>query len=511
MKAAIYCRLSKEDKYKQFDTDESESIQNQKTILIRYAMERGWEIFDIFCDENYSGSSRERPGFKRMIECAKAGMFDILICKQQSRFSREFEMIEKYINGLFQEWGIRFISVLDQIDTNDTGTKKSAQISGLVNEWQLEDSSESIRRVFDDKRKEGKHIGSFARYGYKKDPDCKGHLIVDEPAAAVVREIFNLYANGKGKVGIAKILNNRGVPNPTSYRELNGQKTGRLNSGLWTPGGLDSILKSEMYIGNMVQKTNGSLTYKSKKIPYPTEKWIIVKDTHEPIIDRQTWEKVKVKFESNKGTKHNWKGFRLSGKLRCENCGRPLLRKRKKEYIYFTCPTRYLDVSKCIGANIGEHKLASLILCRIKELQEEYIDESIIENSIYDKNGINERLKRMNIDIENLKARIDKYDDYGKFIYMDKVKGKIGSDSFASSISKLDKEKEKLKHNLNDLIVEQCALEDEKSKEKYKTSVIKKYLDVDDVTKEMIDDLIEYIEIGKFKDYATPITVHWNF
>ena len=193
MKAAIYCRLSEEDRNKQFETDDSNSIQNQKTMLVQYTVEQGWELYDIYSDDDYTGSDRKRPEFNRLLADAEKRKFDIILCKTQSRFTRELELVEKYIHGLFPIWGIRFISIVDNADTANKGNKKSRQINGLVNEWYLEDMSDNIRSVLTNRRVNGFHIGAFALYGYKKDPEQKGHLIIDEEAAAVVREVFTLF------------------------------------------------------------------------------------------------------------------------------------------------------------------------------------------------------------------------------------------------------------------------------------------------------------------------------
>ncbi len=148
MKAAVYCRLSEEDRNKQFETDDSKSIQNQKTMLLQYAMEQGWELYNIYSDDDYTGSDRRRPEFNRLLKDAEAHKFDIVLCKTQSRFTRELELVEKYIHGLFPIWGIRFISIVDNADTANKGNKKSRQINGLVNEWYLEDMSEKYLPCF---------------------------------------------------------------------------------------------------------------------------------------------------------------------------------------------------------------------------------------------------------------------------------------------------------------------------------------------------------------------------
>ena len=196
MKVAIYCRLSEEDRNKLVETDDSVSIQNQKAMLVQYSHEQGWEIYCIYSDDDYAGADRNRPEFNHLLQDAEARKFDIILCKTQSRFTRELELVEKYIHGLFPIWGIRFVSIVDNADTDNKGNKKSRQINGLVNEWYLEDMSDNIRSVLKNRRENGFHIGAFALYGYKKDPDQQGHLLIDEEAAAVVREVFTLFSQG---------------------------------------------------------------------------------------------------------------------------------------------------------------------------------------------------------------------------------------------------------------------------------------------------------------------------
>ncbi len=218
-----------------------------------------------------------------------------MLCKTQSRFTRELELVEKYIHGLFPQWGIRFVSIVDHADTEIKGNKKARQINGLINEWYLEDLSENIKSVFDNKRKNGQHIGAFALYGYQKDPNQKGHLIIDEEAATVVREVFNLFTQGYGKMEIARILNARGIPNPTEYKRQKGLRYYQpksVSNTLWKYFSISHMLTNEIYIGNMVQGRYGSVSYKTKQNkPIPKEKWIRVEGTHEPIIDKDLWDR----------------------------------------------------------------------------------------------------------------------------------------------------------------------------------------------------------------------------
>ena len=192
-KVAIYCRLSEEDRNKQHETDDSNSIQNQKSMLIQYVLEQGWEVYNIYSDDDYTGSDRRRPEFNKLLNDAEHRKFDIILCKTQSRFTRELELVEKYIHGLFPIWGIRFISIVDNADTANKGNKKSRQINGLINEWYLEDLSENIRDTIKDKHANGQFTGPFAPYGYIKDPEDKNHLLIDPVASVVVKKIFELF------------------------------------------------------------------------------------------------------------------------------------------------------------------------------------------------------------------------------------------------------------------------------------------------------------------------------
>ena len=294
MKAAIYCRLSKEDEDK---IGESESIQNQKSMLLQYAIEKGFDIYQIYSDEDYSGIDRNRPAFNSMLQAASEHQFDVVLAKTQSRFTRDMELVEKYLHGKFMEWGIRFIAVVDHVDTNDTANKKSRQINGLINEWYLEDLSTNVRSVLDHKRKEGLFIGSFALYGYCKDPEAKGKLVVDPEAAEIVKRIFSMALSGIGAHKIARILNDEKVPSPTAYKQMNGIHyhiaAKNRNVGLWSSPTVYQMLHNQTYAGNLVQGRHKKISYKTEKTMWlPKSQWIVVENTHEPIIDRQLWDKV---------------------------------------------------------------------------------------------------------------------------------------------------------------------------------------------------------------------------
>ncbi len=285
-RCAIYCRLSKEDTHKR--QPESESIQNQKNLLCRYALDRGWEVYQFYCDEDRSGADAMRPAFQSMLRDAEAGRFGIILCKSQSRFTRDMELVERYIHGLLPRWGVRFIAVADNADTEIRGNKKARQINGLVNEWYLEDLSENVRMVLAHKRRSGQYLGSSPLYGYRKDPADRHRLIVDEPAARVVGQIFRWYLEGFGTQRIASMLNARGTVNPTVYK-----KPDAPCSRLWNKGTVSRILRNEMYAGILVQGRQARESYKSKKtVPVPERDWVRIEHAHEAIIPADEFQQV---------------------------------------------------------------------------------------------------------------------------------------------------------------------------------------------------------------------------
>lgn len=297
MKCAVYCRLSREDEGRKA---ESESIANQKSLLIGYALERGWEICGIYCDEDRSGVDRERPEFLRLMADAEARRFDLVLCKTLSRFTRDMELVEKIIHGDFPRWGLRFIAVADNADTEVRGNKKARQITGLVNEWYLEDLSENVRLVLDHKRRQGRYIGAFPLYGYRRDPDDRGRLVPDPEAAAVVGWIFHLAAEGMSAGRIAALLNGEGVLNPTAYKKAAGLRyvNGRAgeDSRSWSRNTVSRILKNEMYTGVMVQGRLAKESYKSGRlVTKPPQSWIRVPGTHAAIVDQKLFEKAQRK------------------------------------------------------------------------------------------------------------------------------------------------------------------------------------------------------------------------
>ncbi len=517
MKVAIYCRLSEEDRNKQFETDDSNSIQNQKSMLLQYATEQGWELYNIYSDDDYTGADRHRPEFNRLLEDAEHRKFDIILCKTQSRFTRELELVEKYIHGLFPIWGIRFISIVDNADTANKGNKKSRQINGLVNEWYLEDMSENIRSVLTNRRVNGFHIGAFALYGYRKDPNQKGHLIIDEEAAAVVREVFTLFSQGYGKTAIARMLNDQGIPNPTEYKRLHGlryQQPKTKNSTLWKYFAIADMLINEIYIGNMVQGKYGSVSYKTKQNkPRPKDEWYVVKGTHEPIIDIELWNRVQALISQRAKPFDVGTIGLFSRKARCANCGYVMRSSKNRGKHYLQCTNHHVAKDACVGSFISVDRLERLVIGELKRLSDEYLDKDELEQEIEFSNNLQEQKVQLLSDIVIYEKKIAEYSKGIRDLYMDKVKGVISEGDYMEMSREFNKARDRLGSMLTDRQKQLSEVEEKIAAGDNRRELIEQYTSLEHLTREIVETLIDYILVGKRipGTRSVPIEIHWNF
>ena len=517
MKAAIYCRLSEEDRNKQSETDDSNSIQNQKAMLLQYVIEQGWELYNIYSDDDYTGSDRRRPQFNRLLQDAEQHRFDIVLCKTQSRFTRELELVEKYIHGLFPSWGIRFISIVDNADTANKGNKKSRQINGLVNEWYLEDMSENIRSVLTNRRRNGFHIGAFALYGYRKDPDQKGRLLIDEEAAAVVREVFVLFAQGYGKSAIARMLNDRGVPNPTEYKRLHGlryKQPKTKNSTLWKYAAISDMLTNEIYIGHMVQGKYGSVSYKTKQNkPRPKEEWYVVEGTHEPIIDRELWDRVQAMVaERAKPFDVDTVGL-FARKARCAHCGYAMRSSKCQGKRYLRCSTRHVSKDACVGSFISVEKLERLVIGELDRLSAAYLDKAEAERSIGFRDDLQGQRSRLLSDIAICKSKIAECSRGVRELYMDKVKGLLSGSDFADLSRDFAAERDRLARLVADNEKRLADVDARIAAGDGRRELVEAYAHPDHLTREIVEALIDHITVSKRipGTRTVPVEIHWNF
>jgi len=517
---AIYCRLSQEDRDKAHEIDDSASIQNQKSMLVSYANSNGWKIYKIYSDDDYTGADRNRPGFNALLTDAESKKFQIVLCKSQSRFTREMELVEKYLHDLFPRWGIRFIGLVDNADTDVKGNKKARQINGLVNEWYLEDLSENIKGVLTDRRKKGFHIGSFAAYGYKKDPDFKGHLLPDEEAAAVVHRIFEMYAAGIGKSQIARILNTEGIPNPTEYKRLHGIRWRRPNdterSSKWQYYTITKILSDEVYIGHMVQGKYESVSYKThQNKPKPKEQWIRVENTHAPIIERELWENVQdiVKYRARAG----WSGKVgvFARRVKCMYCGYTMNTTKNHEKRYYCCSSKKLQNELCKGGFISELELTDTVLAELKKMIQEYLDMDSAEKQFMIQDDWKIKIRVLEKELQEYQTRLGKIDITIKTLYQDRVEGIINAEEYQKLSEDFKTDGKVFEKKIIELQDKIADLKEQKEEEYSKRELLEQFADIQELSYDVTSALIEYIEVGKreghYRSGKVPVVIHWNF
>ncbi|MCL2577260.1 MAG: recombinase family protein [Defluviitaleaceae bacterium] len=517
MKAALYVRLSEEDRDKKSPENDSISIQNQKSMLLSYALEQGWYIYDFYSDDDFKGADRNRPEWQRLLADAEQKKFDAIVCKTQSRFTRELEMVEKYIHGLFPVWGIRFIGVVDNADTDNKGNKKSRQINGLVNEWYLEDMSESIKSALTTRREQGFHIGSVPLYGYIKDPDNKGKLLIDEEAAEIVREVFNLYASGYGKTYIARLLNDRGVPNPTEYKRLKGinYKVPSHKLGThWKYFAIANMLINEIYIGTMVQGKYGSVSYKTGvNKPRPKSKWMRAENTHEPIINRELWDRVQELVKLNAKPFGNGKTGIFAKKAKCTYCDYTMRTAKSHGYYYLKCDTRHTSTNACPGGFISVKELEQTVLNELQRLLDENLNHDEVALGVRLVDNIAVRLTKLELNKSTYVKKIAEYSKAVKDSYMDKVKGIISESEFVKFSRDFTADKERIETLVKEIDEEIVALEHKSNATNDRRKIVEQYATINQLERVMVEKLICHIKIGKRdrESKKVPVEIHWNF
>lgn len=345
MSAALYIRLSKED-----DRDgPSESVTNQRALLEKYAAEHRLTVHDIYVDDGWSGCNFDRPGFQRLLEDIESGRVNMVITKDLSRLGRDYILTGHYLERYFPEHGVRYVSLLDGIDTgSDSSSNDITPFRAIMNDMYARDISRKITSVKRDKQRRGQFIGGKPVYGYRMHPTEKNRIIPDESAAAVVRRVFSMALSGTSCRAIADVLNAEGVLSPSVYARL-------PISGPWSGERISEMLQNETYLGNMVQGRRVKVSYKSKKsLRKKREDWIVVEGTHEAIVDKATFDAVQIFLASRRHTRNRIYDFSLKGLVFCGECGHPLgvvnrKNARGDDTLYFVCRTyqRSVREKKC--------------------------------------------------------------------------------------------------------------------------------------------------------------------
>lgn len=426
--AGDYLRLSREDG----DKLESDSIRNQRSLINDFIGQHPEiTLVDEYIDDGYSGTNFERPAFHRMIEDVKKKKINCIIVKDLSRLGRNYIETGRYLEKIFPFLGVRFIAITDHYDSaseSDDADQIIVPFKNLINDAYCRDISIKIRSQLDVKRKNGQFIGSFAGYGYLKDPEDKNHLIIDDYAAEIVRLIFNLKMEGFSSGRIAMRLNEMGVLPPLEYKRSCGLN---YNSGFrsgsdpkWAVTTVNRILTNETYTGTMVQGKNRKINYKVKQSrPVAEEEWIRVEKTHEPIISEELFQYVQSLLEVDTRTAPEEDAVYLfSGFLRCGDCGQNMVRrsttKNGKRYYYYHCST-YKNGEGCSSHLISEKSVYAVVLDAVQRQISLLAEaENIIRES-----GVNHYKKTELISIEKqltaLHGEVERYKDLKVRLYQD--------------------------------------------------------------------------------------------
>lgn len=418
--AAAYERLSREDG----DRLESDSITNQHALIEDYcARYPEFHIAGHYADDGYTGTNFDRPAFQQMLKEIEEGRVNCVIVKDLSRFGRDYIDMGYYLERYFPAHGVRFVAINDHVDSSKGAYDMMLPLKNVFNTQYAKDISEKVRSAFEVKQRRGQFVGAFACYGYLKDPEKRGHLVIDPAAAAVVRRIFEMAARGAGQIRIAQELNKEGVPCPSEYKRLMGEKYRNCNqlnkTKYWTYATIHRLLANEMYMGHMVQRRSERPAMHGRAKALDRARWIVVENTHDPIITRELWDAARAQLSRNARTidfEHNVGVF--AGLLKCGDCGRSMVKTRWDDRIHYSCGSyRRYGAAVCTKHYIPQKDLEEILLQDINQIIAEAGDlEKIAEQArmapAIKQEGQGER-KRLEGALERIR-RIKKsaYEDY---------------------------------------------------------------------------------------------------
>lgn len=505
--AGLYFRLSQEDERQ----GESVSIDNQRTILRKYAEEHGFTIYGEYIDDGISGTTFQRPEVQRLLDDAKTGVINTIIVKDLSRFGRNYIEVGQYIDYVFPAFGIRFIAIQDNVDTEnrDSGAMEMMPIMNVFNEWHAANTSKKIRAVRREFAKEGVYVAKKAAYGYKMGTDKKHTPIIDEETAPIVRRIFEMYASGLSPHKICETLNAEKIPTPAMYAYAKmDQKPKQKVMGFWTPVTIREMLQKLIYIGHLPQLCWTSVSYKNhKRYRKDESEWSVVYNNHEPIISQELWDKVQERRKSVATGRKTKLGFThpLSGFLFCADCGGKMklctsISRNGKRFFHFDCGyhTRY-GRSYCFSHYIAASILEEIVLEDIRTMAQRIVlDEKTIREEFIRHNEelAEQTIKAEKKELQKKQKRIDELSRLMQVAYEDRVKGKMPEDICIGFIEKYSAEQKTLAAEIE--ILEKKLSETEntiQSADKF-IQDIKKYLEVPELTREMCYELIDRIIIG---------------
>ena len=503
-----YIRLSKEDLLR--GRDESNSVINQRRLLEQYHQTHLDEFYDgteqdVYVDDGKTGTDTDREDFQRLLADVYSGRINCVIVKDLSRLSRNYTDAGNLIENLFVRLNVRFISLAEGVDSYrnpDSVSNIIVPITNVMNDQYCYQTSKKIRQVFDMKRRNGEFIGSYAPYGYVKDPNDKHALLVDPEAAEVVKSIFALFLSGMNKRGITYYLNDHGTLCPTAYKQQQGLKYNAPNAQgnpMWSTITIDTILKNRVYVGDMVQGRQRVKSYKihiQEKVP--EEEWFIVENTHEAIIDRETFAKVQSLLKRDTRTAPKAKQLYLfSGFLKCADCGRAMSRIASKGiYVYYQCGT-YKSLSKkaCTMHSIKSDRFEAGVLFAIQQQVHLALTYSEFVARINSAPLKKSKSKRLEDTIAAKEKELAKIMRYKQALYQDWKDGEITRNDYRHMSEDYEQQIEALTRIMQTLTAEQEQLENGVDAESPCLTAFLKYRNIDKLTREILGELIDHIKV----------------
>lgn len=507
----IYIRLSREDDDK---TTISESIANQRNLLLQYIKENNLDVYDIYIDDGYSGTNFDRPGFSRLIKDIELGRVNMVITKDMSRLGRDYIGIGNLIEKYFPEHNVRYIAVTDNIDTFlDSSNNDIAPFKAIMNDMYAKDISKKIRSSLRAKQKCGKWVGGRTPFGYVTDENDKNHLVINEEQASIVRRIFDMCLEGLSFFKIAKVLTNEGVKTPAQYYNFLWKGNYNLKFGEWNSKTIRDILTNRIYIGDMVQNKRSKVNYKIKKVIKNKESdYIIVLNTHKAIIDKEKFYEVQRRIPKNVGRSTKKEKHLLDGLLYCGDCHHRisvLSRRKRDNRCYTICNyyRTYMKEKKCSTHSNNYDKLEKVVVNSFVDMCLKYIDKDLIKRAVLDNLDAfskSKNEKELDLLIEDIKRINDNLD----LVYIDKLNKNISEEQFERVKIRLENElivKQKRYDELNNDIYNNIT---EDFKNKVIIEYINEFLSMKKLSRELIISLIDKIEV--FEDKTIKIKVSFS-
>ncbi len=525
--AGIYVRLSQED----MRAGESLSIEHQKLILTKYVREQGWNLDDTYVDDGFSGTDFNRPSVQRLLSDAQTGRINLIICKDLSRFGRNYIEVGQYIDYIFPLHNIRFIALNDNVDTanRDSNAMEMMPVINLFNEWHASSTSKKIKAVNLANAKAGKYTCANAAYGYTKADDEKHTPIIDPEAAEVVRRIFKLRSQGMSPRAIGDQLNAENIPIPSDYRC---QKKGIVNTKytrhLWTQVQIRQILDNPIYLGKLAMMRVTSVSYKNhKKVRKDPSEWVVTEDTHEAIISQELWDKVREAEKAVSHGKRDGKGVTqpLSGMLFCPDCGYKMKAAGRKRTLksgelirecYYNCSSYVLHGKElCSTHYISQKQIEAVIIADIRSMAELVVKDEQTARAAFLSKKEQQTSRQSKADIKKLndsKHRLAELENLMQSVYEDKVMGKIPEHICVSFLEKYEAEQQELRAVIADLEERLSAEKQDREDVEEFIRRLKKYVDVQTLTRELGLELIEYVTVGAYTpNEPREINIYYKF